>query len=82
MNKYIIYDVCEDPSPATYSDELGKAISKERFIELLTMEIESYYECYEDAESLKEQFIQNMTEVLQGRPIQINGMEFHIEVEG
>ena len=86
--KYIIYDVCEDPSNSIYATELGKELTLNRFLELLELEIKSYCECYYYPKNPKEtkkmielQFIQNMKEVLEGKPIQINGMEFVVEDE-
>lgn len=85
---YKIIDVCEDPSPATYAEELDKPMSFARWLKHLTEEIRSYCECYynpDDPEDTKEmielQFIQNLGEALAGKNIQINGMEFIREEE-
>lgn len=84
--KYLIYDVCvaeQKDSTWLTPDKLAVPLAKKEWLKLLKKEIEAYCECYEsdDYELTKEQFVMNMMEALEGRPIQINGLEFIQEDE-
>lgn len=87
--KYIIIDTCECKETQGYKDDKGEfdvklymPISFNLFQRALKCDILAYAECYGyDGEIIRDQFIQNIMELLNGKNICINGMKYIIEGE-